>query len=409
MSCHIRLHQASKVYQVSEGHEPIGLWRALKAGGAGICTTDIVALEPLDLSIADGERVGIIGPNGAGKTTLLQLIAAIIAPTSGVVDVSGAVHPILNMGLSLRDDLTGRENIFVDGELYGRTRKESDSLVAEIVEFTELGHFIDLPVRTYSTGMRSRLAFALAIAVEPEILIIDEILSVGDAYFNASAQARMQELTSHGRIVLMVSHGLGSIRDNCTRCLWLDDGRLVMDGSPESVTAAYELAVTTKDEREQAERRCALRADSESEPGGPRVESISLRLPGGSVAGPVVESEQDLDLVVVLTLDGSTDIENLAFHVDVRRLDGIHVARCTYDGIPLSAGRSLVRYEMRPFCLGAGVYEIEAVLTNRGATMPAAYTQVEVVARRPLLGGVPMIYQAGISLEVHRTALDSAQ
>ena len=197
------------------------------------------AVEGVSFRIAEGERVGFIGRNGAGKTTLLQILAGISDPTGGRLRVSGKVTAIFTLGMALREDLTGLENIYVEGELQGRSREQTRALVDEIVAFSELGEFIDRPVRTYSTGMKSRLAFSTIVHIEPEILIIDEALSVGDAKFAAKAGAKMRELTRRGRILILVSHSMAAIQDMCSRCVWMDDGRVRQDGPPAEVTAAY--------------------------------------------------------------------------------------------------------------------------------------------------------------------------
>lgn len=398
MSCAVRLDAASKIYRVSAAHAPIGLWQALFASEAALRASDIVALHPLTLSIDDGERVGIIGPNGAGKSTLLQLIAALTAPTSGSVEVRGTVHPILNMGLSLRDELSGRENVFIDGEIRGRSTTESAALIEDILEFTELGEFFDLPVRIYSTGMRSRLAFALAIAVDPEILIVDEVLSVGDAFFNARAQARMAQLAARGRIVLMVSHGLGAIRENCTRCLWFDRGALLMDGKPEVVTAAYEQAVAVADERERAALHANARMGESAGGGAIRVEHGALYYADGGEVGALVESEQDLDIVMDIVVD--RPVSDACIRLRFDRLDGIAIAEASrlLTGACTRPGRHRVRYEMRPFCLGAGVYDIAMIVEAGGVTLSRAVISLEVVSHRLLIGGAPLIYYSGVSL-----------
>ena len=162
--------------------------------------------------------------------------------------LSGKVSAILTLGAGLRDDLSGRENIYLDGEAQGKTRIETLDLVTKIIEFSELEKFIDQPLRTYSTGMKARLAFAMVTQINPEILIIDEALSVGDASFSVKASKRISELCSKGAIVLIVSHNMQSIKELCNRCLWLDSGKLMMDGNPEAVTKAYIDSIRHSDE-----------------------------------------------------------------------------------------------------------------------------------------------------------------
>ena len=211
---------------------------------------EIRALQRVSFSIGSGERVGIIGRNGAGKTTLLSLLAGIAQPTSGEIEVLGNVHAMLTIGMVLRDEATGRENIFLDGAVHGHSPELIEELVPKIIDFVELGEFIDRPVRTYSSGMKARLAFTMGAFTVSDILIIDETLSVGDAAFSRKATRRMKELASEGQIVIAVSHSLSSIVEICDRCLWLDGGRLVMDGPAQEVTKAYAQAVDAADEAE---------------------------------------------------------------------------------------------------------------------------------------------------------------
>lgn len=249
----IELENLRKVYPRKIGEQlasvaMAALGRPRESAGGG------VALDDLTLFIREGERVGIIGRNGAGKSTLLQMLAGITEPTSGRLSISGKVTAVLTLGVGLREDLTGRENIYLDGETQGKAREEMDTDVNAIVEFAELGKFIDLPLRTYSTGMKARLAFAMITQIDPEILIIDEALSVGDAAFSVKAGRRIAQLCAQGAIVLIVSHSMQSIRELCNRCLWLDQGKLVMDGLPEQVTRAYLASVREADEADHIAR-----------------------------------------------------------------------------------------------------------------------------------------------------------
>src|SRR5262249_12220707 len=240
-----------KVFALAEqGGGAVSLMEALRAGKREVKMRHVQALDCVNFEIAEGERVGIIGRNGAGKTTLLSIMAGLTEPTSGSVEVDGEVHAMLTIGTVLREDLTGRDNILLDGAVHGRRRDETVGVAEEIIQFAELGDFIDRPVRTYSSGMKARLAFAIGAFIDPDVLIIDETLSVGDAFFAAKATRRMQEVAASGRIVVLVSHGLASIVEMCSRCLWLDNGRLLMDGIPLTVTKAYEAAVHEADEAE---------------------------------------------------------------------------------------------------------------------------------------------------------------
>lgn len=198
------------------------------------------ALQDISFEVKKGEVLGIIGHNGAGKSTLLKVISGILKPTSGSVQVNGTVVPMLELGSGFDFDLTGRENVFLNGAILGYPEQFLKEKYGEIVEFSELGQFIDVPLRNYSSGMVMRLAFSIATVVQPDILIVDEILAVGDADFQEKSKRRMLELMGGGTTVLFVSHSLGQIQEMCDRVLWLEKGRLKMAGKTETVCAMYQ-------------------------------------------------------------------------------------------------------------------------------------------------------------------------
>jgi len=201
---------------------------------------DFTALKNISFDVKRGEIFGLIGHNGAGKSTLLKLIARILEPTEGTIRIRGNVVPMLEIGSGFDTDLTGRENIFLNGAIMGYSEKFLIQKYEEIVDFSELGSFIDVPIRNYSSGMLARLAFSIASMVKPEILIIDEILSVGDADFRKKSRARMNELMSGGTTVLLVSHDVKTIREICNRVIWLDHGKMKMIGETQEVCDSYE-------------------------------------------------------------------------------------------------------------------------------------------------------------------------
>ncbi len=197
------------------------------------------ALRNVSFNVSKGEVVGIIGKNGAGKSTLLKIISGILKPTEGSVKCSGSIVPMLELGSGFDHDLTGRENIFLNGAILGYSKEFLESKYEEILEFSELGKFIDVPIRNYSSGMLMRLAFSIATVVNPEILIVDEILAVGDADFQEKSKARMMELMGGGTTVLFVSHTIEQIMELCSRVIWLEQGNIVIDGKPDDVCSAY--------------------------------------------------------------------------------------------------------------------------------------------------------------------------
>ncbi len=200
---------------------------------------ELEALRSVSAVIPSGQSVGVIGQNGAGKSTLLKLMARVHRPTAGRVVVEGKVSPLLELGLGFNGELTGRENVFLQGALLGFSRGEMKRRLPRIVDFAELPEFVDSPIRTYSSGMVARLAFSVATDVDPDVLIVDEALSVGDERFRAKCQQRMAGFRAAGKTVVIVSHAIEQIRESCERVLWLDHGRLIADGEVGEVTEAY--------------------------------------------------------------------------------------------------------------------------------------------------------------------------
>lgn len=201
---------------------------------------EFVALSHVSFEVKKGEVIGLIGHNGAGKSTILKVISGILKPTDGSVKVFGNVVPMLELGSGFDMEMTGRENIFLNGAILGYSEEFLTSKYDEIVEFSGLNQFIEMPIRNYSSGMLARLAFSVATVVEPEILIVDEVLSVGDSNFQEKSKQRMMELMSGGTTVLFVSHSIQQIRSMCDRVVWLDHGMIKMFGTADDVCDAYE-------------------------------------------------------------------------------------------------------------------------------------------------------------------------
>lgn len=197
------------------------------------------ALTDISLTVKEGEVFGLIGNNGAGKSTMLKVISRVLKPTKGRVKVLGKIAPLLELGAGFHPELSGRENVFLNGALLGYSREEMETVFDDIVEFSELGQFINSPIRTYSSGMYARLGFAVATAHMPEILILDEILSVGDEAFQRKCNIRMKSFQQAGATVLMVSHGLDGLESMCDRIAWIDHGKLKNVGTPQDVISAY--------------------------------------------------------------------------------------------------------------------------------------------------------------------------
>lgn len=201
--------------------------------------SDFWALKDIDLTFRHGERVGIVGHNGAGKSSLLKAIARIYSPTTGKVTVQGRLAPLLEIGAGFNPELTGRDNIYLNGAILGYPPRLIKSLEAEIIAFTELEEFIDTPIKYYSTGMYMKLGFAIATAVQPDILILDELFAGGDAAFINKAGARMKALIDQASIMVFVSHQTELLLTHCNRVVWLDHGAVMDDGDPATVIARY--------------------------------------------------------------------------------------------------------------------------------------------------------------------------
>ena len=198
-----------------------------------------LVLNGVSLKIKKGEAVALIGVNGSGKSTLLKLMTKIIFPNKGKIEINGKLTSLLELGAGFHQDFSGRENIYFNASIFGLTKKEIDERLEKIIEFSELGSYIDNPVRTYSSGMYMRLAFSVAINVDADILLVDEILSVGDQHFQEKCLNKMRELRDEGKTMVFVTHSMGQVKALCDRAVWLSEGKIKMDGSPDEVVDAY--------------------------------------------------------------------------------------------------------------------------------------------------------------------------
>jgi ABC-type polysaccharide/polyol phosphate transport system ATPase subunit len=242
----IELQNVSVRYRVP--HERIESFKeyAIRRLQRRIVHDEFWALRGVSLQIQRGEVLGIIGRNGAGKSTLLKVVARVLHPTTGRVIVRGRVAPLLEFGAGFHPELSGRENIFLNGALLGFTKKQMAEKCGRIVDFAELGDFIDAPLRTYSSGMIARLGFAIAADVKPDILIVDEVLSVGDEAFQHKSAARMNEFREQGATILLVTHNMATMQKMCQRAMWLDHGTMRLVGTAQMVAEEYQRALGKK-------------------------------------------------------------------------------------------------------------------------------------------------------------------
>ncbi|HUP79662.1 MAG TPA: ABC transporter ATP-binding protein [Pirellula sp.] len=251
------------------------------------------ALRDIELSIATGDIVGIVGRNGAGKSTLLKILARIVTPTFGRVGVRGRVGSLLEVGTGFHPELTGRENIFLNGAILGMSRSEIRKRFDEIVAFAEIDSFLETPVKRYSSGMAVRLAFAVAAHLEPDVLIIDEVLSVGDQAFQRKCLGKASQLGSQGRTVLVVSHNLAAVANLCHRAVLLQDGRLIADDVPERIIEQYLAEMRSGDGQRHWD-------DDETAPSCREVSLRSVSVMGNGTKIPVSEVEIDQEILVVV-------------------------------------------------------------------------------------------------------------
>ncbi len=240
------------------------LWQMLLAGNKKLYT-EFAALKPISFAIRPGETVGIVGRNGSGKSTLLQLIAGTLTPSAGTIDIAGKVAALLELGAGFNPDFTGRENLLLNGSILGMSKAEIEAASDKIIEFANIGDFIDRPISTYSSGMVVRLAFSIATASRPDIMIIDEALSVGDEAFQRKCFARISSMKEAGTTILFVSHSSQAVIQVCDRVLWLDEGMLIMDDTPKIVIDKYHQYLHAPQEQRQSIKFAILANDNKQQ------------------------------------------------------------------------------------------------------------------------------------------------
>ena len=235
----VRVENVSLTYRTTFERVPTFKTAIVRFGRGERAVKEVHAVQDVSFEVPHGSTIGIIGANGAGKSTLMRMLAGILPPTKGRIEVHGRVSTLLSLGVGFNPTLSGRENVVLGGLAGGLSRKEIQDKYEEIAAFAELGDFIDMPMRTYSSGMYQRLAFAVAVNMDPDILLIDEALSAGDAKFKQKAAAKMKEVVGTARTMFLVSHSAASIRDLCEEALWMHKGKLMMRGPSADVNAAY--------------------------------------------------------------------------------------------------------------------------------------------------------------------------
>jgi len=303
MATAITVEGLSKRYRIGELQSAYGTLRdSLTAAGRRLVHRDhrphyeeIWALRDVSFELADGDVLGVIGRNGAGKSTLLKVLTRITTPTEGRAEIRGRVGSLLEVGTGFHPELTGRENVYLNGSVLGMKQREIDRKYPDIVEFAEIEKFMDTPVKRYSSGMYVRLAFAVAAHLEPEILLVDEVLSVGDAEFRRRCLGRMEDLSQSGRTVLFVSHNMQAVSQLCDRTIWLEKGEIVRDGPSSEVVARYlQAGHGTSSSREFP--------DLAKAPGGDLVRIRSVRVVQGEEEAAAVDVRRPVGIEIGFTI-----------------------------------------------------------------------------------------------------------
>lgn len=366
-----------KQYEVGILHHRLGdaftgWWRRKRQGAApsgGGSDGKFWALKDVSFSVAKGETLGIIGRNGAGKSTMLKLLSGISKPTQGAIGVHGKLAALIEVGAGFHPDLTGRENVYLNGAILGLKRQEVRALFDRIVEFAEVGPFIDTPVKRYSSGMYVRLGFAIAVHINPDVLLIDEVLSVGDMAFQQKCMQRIHDMKQAGKTIIFISHNMSAVQRICDRALLLDHGQVTMEGDVDAVVRAYREQVVTK-ERERVAR---LIAGGERSPRSTALQIDAVRLLGqDGRATEHVGMGQPLTVEIAYTC--RQRVETPTVRVSIERVDGMvcHVAWTRYDkaAVPPLEGHGVMRLRYAGLTLLPNTYRIAVEIGQPGNPVP---------------------------------------
>lgn len=344
---------------------------------------DFWALKDVTLDIYAGETIGLIGHNGSGKSTLLKLIGGIIEPTTGTVEERGRLAALLELGAGFHPDLTGRENVFLNASVLGLTREETQAQFDDIVSFAAIGDFIDTQVKFYSSGMYVRLAFAVAVHTNPDVLLVDEVLAVGDEAFQRKCMDRIREFQRQGRTIILVSHSLDQVVDLCGRCVLLDGGQVVFDGHPATAVARFRDLL---EDQRIAERTALQMVEPRDEGAITSVSAIAV----GRAARDKVQPGDDLEIRVVVE---SKKLDSWACRIQIDDTMGQKVLVTGNDwlGIPLPPvdGRCEVVFALKKPAFGGGQYFVNATLLDENAEAIHSIMQAasfNVIFDRRMLG-----------------------
>ena len=343
-------------------------------------------LRDISLRIDPGESVGIVGPNGSGKSTLLKVLSGVITPTQGDLIMNGRISSLLELGAGFHPELTGRENIYLNGSIYGFSRAQMNRRLDKIIDYAELGDFIDTPVKHYSSGMYVRLGFAVAIHTTPDLLLVDEVLAVGDTSFQRKCLASIQQFCEHGGTLILVSHDLNAIQSICRRAIWLEHGELKADGHPTDVIMAYIQHIMEREAELERQRAAQLPpAVSEDEPeederqpqapvrrfgsGRVQVTNVEFLDDGGK---PSNRFQSDKAFTVRLTYTAASEVERPVFGIAIYHQQGVHISgpntKLARLAIPRVHGSGVVTYRIPALPLLEGSYTLSVAVVNENDT-----------------------------------------
>ena len=386
----LRIDGLGKWYRLAARERPTSLAEALNQmprrlrGGRLSGQDGFWAVRDASFALSAGQALGLVGRNGAGKSTLLKMISRITAPTAGRIEVTGRVATLLEVGTGFHPELTGRENIFLNGSILGMQRREIEKNLDTIVEFAGVGRFLDEPVKRYSSGMGVRLAFAIAAHLESEVLLVDEVLAVGDAEFQKRCLGKMHDVADEGRAVIFVSHNLNAVQRLCNRALLLEAGRIKADGSPSAVVADY----LSRSGHVQAGGICVIPRDADRfGTGEVRVRELALRSLQGE-ALTAVHFGQPFRVTILVEVD--EDVSEAIFELGISSADGQRVL--TAQNIDGSAP---------PYSLRGGIQRVEAQIAT--TLLPGEFV-LDVGVHRS--SGVTMDYMEQV---MRLTALNTAE
>lgn len=405
----IEVSHLSKKYEISNNQLPYRLlrdeisdWFKFRKNTQPVKNKSFWALRNISFSVRAGEAIGIVGPNGAGKSTLLKILSQITPPTSGRAILHGRAASLLEVGTGFSPELTGRENIYLNGAILGMSQKEINRKLSEIINFAEIGQFINVPVKRYSSGMYVRLAFSIAAHLEPEILIIDEVLAVGDARFQRKSLGKMDDVARRrGRTVLFVSHDLGAVRRLCPKAMLIDKGRLVTFGPSSKVISKYLGEVNKK--VPHADQKIPI--SNRSGTGDIRIESVHFENPGGKAVAYATSGQ---DLVVVFNYRAVKNCEKLkiGFNISAELGQSIILHQNTYTNQVLRVGRGKGRLSCTlpqlPLVAGNYLVNLRIVANGEEADYPK-----DPVAKFTVVNGD--FFGTGIIPSPHSPVLVAAQ